>query len=76
MRPDRTAVLTPPRPASASLVLRLALTSRPGGTENLRNQVSVHCANPSWFVVQKNRPETHRQATPAEGDGKHLFFVR
>src|SRR3954462_5411532 len=44
-------------------------------TENLKNEVSVHLANPSWFVAQKNGPETNLPATPAGGDGNQVFAV-
>jgi hypothetical protein len=45
-------------------------------TENLKIGVPVHLANPAGFVAQKNRPETNLRAALAEGDEKHLFFVR
>src|SRR3954471_9979809 len=45
-------------------------------TENLKNGVPVHLANPPWFVAQKSGPETSLRATPAGGDEKQVFPVR
>src|SRR4051795_11740877 len=44
-------------------------------TENLKNGVSVHLANPSWFVAQKSGPETNFRAALARGDEKQVFAV-
>ena len=45
-------------------------------TENLEIGVSVHLANPSGFVAQKNGPERNLRAALAGGDEKQVFFVR
>src|SRR3954466_13830980 len=45
-------------------------------TENLKIGVSVHIANPSWFVAQKSGPETDLRAPLARGDEKQMFPVR
>src|SRR4051812_26400554 len=43
-------------------------------TENLEFRVSVHLANPSWFVAQKSEPEMSLRAAPAGGDEKQVFI--
>jgi len=45
-------------------------------TENLKNGVSVHIANPSGFIAQKSGPETNLRAASAGSDEKQVFFVR
>jgi hypothetical protein len=42
-------------------------------TENLKIGVPVHLPNPSWFVAQKNRPETNLCAALAGGDEKQVL---